>query len=249
MTVTACVVAPVASSNSARWVAADVAVSAAGLAALVVWEASGLDIVVSRSFGGASGFAWRDHWLTAGVLHSSIRMLAWALLGALMVAVWYPLGALRLVPRADRWWGIVGVLASAGLVSLIKRHSATSCPWSLAEFGGGVAQYVPHWVLGITDKGPGGCFPSGHAATAFAFLATWFMLRDVAPACARRWLWATLLAGVLLGAVQVVRGAHYPSHSMWTAWLCWIVAAVLFHGRIACCERVSRRAKTCATPT
>ena len=30
-----------------------------------------------------------------------------------------------------------------------------------------------------------------------------------------------LLAGLLLGLTQTVRGAHYPSHTLWTAWICW----------------------------
>ena len=40
----------------------------------------------------------------------------------------------------------------------------------LAEFGG-VAQHVSHWSLGVLDGGPGHCFPSGHASSAFAFFA------------------------------------------------------------------------------
>ena len=47
-------------------------------------------------------------------------------------------------------------VACAALIPLIKRLSATSCPWSLAEFGGSVVQFVPHWVRGVTDGGPDG---------------------------------------------------------------------------------------------
>lgn len=33
-------------------------------------------------------------------------------------------------------------------------------------------------------------------------------------------LLATLLAGALFGLAQTLRGAHYPSHTLWSAWLC-----------------------------
>jgi len=207
----------------------DAAVAAAGLAALVAWDVTGMDIKVVRWFGGPGGFPWRDHWLTAGVLHGGIRYVAWALLAAFVVGLWRPWGPLRLLSRAQRLWMLGTTVASAALIPLIKRFSATSCPWSLAEFGGNVVQYVPHWVRGIADGGPGGCFPSGHVSTAFAFLAAWFVLRDTAPSAARRWLAFTLATGVALGAVQVARGAHYPSHPLWTAWICWVVSALAFH--------------------
>ena len=29
--------------------------------------------------------------------------------------------------------------------------------------------------------------------------------------------------GVVYGVGQMLRGAHYPSHTMWTAWICWAV--------------------------
>lgn len=207
----------------------DAAVAAAGLAALVAWDATGMDITVVRWLGRPSGFPWRDHWLTAGVLHGGIRYLAWTLLAALVIGLWRPWGPLHSLSKAQRLWMLGTTVACAALIPLIKRLSATSCPWSLAEFGGGVVQYVPHWVRGVTDGGPGGCFPSGHVSTAFAFLAAWFVLRETAPSAARRWLAVTLAAGVVLGAVQVARGAHYPSHPVWTAWICWVVCALAFH--------------------
>ena len=212
-----------------RMAIVDIAVAAAGLAALAAWDATGMDITVARWLGGPDGFPWRHHWLTAGLLHGGIRYLAWTLLAALVVGYWRPWGPLRSLSKGQRLWMLGTTVASAALIPLIKRLSATSCPWSLAEFGGSVGQYVPHWVYGVADGGPGGCFPSGHASTAFAFLAAWFVLRDAAPAAARRWLAVTMVAGLVLGAVQVARGAHYPSHPLWTAWLCWVVSTLSFH--------------------
>ena len=41
----------------------------------------------------------------------------------------------------------------------------------------------------------------------------------------RRVLAGAMLAGFVFGLAQQVRGAHYLSHTLWTAWLCWTVAA------------------------
>jgi membrane-associated PAP2 superfamily phosphatase len=32
-----------------------------------------------------------------------------------------------------------------------------------------------------------------------------------------------VLAGLILGLSQQMRGAHFMSHTLWTAWLCWTV--------------------------
>jgi membrane-associated PAP2 superfamily phosphatase len=32
---------------------------------------------------------------------------------------------------------------------------------------------------------------------------------------------AVVALGIAYGIGQMLRGAHYPSHTMWTAWICW----------------------------
>jgi membrane-associated PAP2 superfamily phosphatase len=200
-----------------------------GLAALCIWDASGFDIVLTRWYGTASGFPWMDHWFVSGVLHKAIRVPAWLLFGLLAVGIWKPVGPMRVVPRRERIWWLATTVGCVLLIPLLKRESATSCPWELAEFGGRVAQYVPHWHLFARDDGPGQCFPSGHASTALAFFPGWFALRGKARGAARVWLAVVLVSGAVFAWVQVMRGAHYLSHSLWTAWICWAVTAASFH--------------------
>ena len=95
------------------------------------------------------------------------------------------------------------------------------------EFGG-TARYVSHWQWGVRDGGGGHCFPAGHASTGFAYLGAWFWLRRAAPRAATAWLIGALLVGLGLGLVQQVRGAHYMSHTLWTAWLCWVVSGTVW---------------------
>ncbi len=208
----------------------DAWVAAVALIALMAWEASGLDLPLARLYGSAAGFAWRDQWLTARLLHDGVRVVGWLFLALLVLSVWRPRLLVPELPRRERLLWIGTTLLCIALIALIKRSSATSCPWSLAEFGGGAGRYVPHWLLGIRDGGPGGCFPSGHASTAFSLLPGWFALRAYAPRAARVFLAIVLAVGFALGWVQMMRGAHYLSHSLWTAWICLAVSGLTWHG-------------------
>lgn len=195
------------------------------LLALLAWDASGLDLALMHAWGGRAGFPWRDHWLTRGVLHDGGRWAAHAVLLLLAVNVWRPLPFARGLPRRERALWLLATLFAVLLVGLVKQRSLTSCPWSLAEFGG-TAHYVSHWRWGVGDGGDGRCFPSGHASAAFALLSGGYALARRHPRAARRWTAAVWLAGTTFGAAQWMRGAHYVSHGLWAAWLCWAAAAL-----------------------
>ncbi len=198
-----------------------------GLVVILAWDASGMDLPVMRWVGSANGFAWRDHWLTSRVLHDGMRWVTWLLALALLVSIRWPFGAvLRALTQRERVLWLLTTFAAAAVVPLIKRGSLTSCPWDLAEFGG-AAQYISHWRWGVADGGGGHCFPSGHATTAFAWFSGSFALRRSFPALARKWTWGVLAVGLLLGGVQLLRGAHYVSHTLWAAGLCWVACAVV----------------------
>lgn len=193
----------------------------ASLACVLAWDALGQDLALARVFGSASGFALREQWFLVQVLHEGARRLAWLLLALLLLSRWWPMGFLRRVSAAERLQMVASVVLALALVSAAKALSATSCPWELAQFGG-VARHVSHWALGVADGGGGRCFPAGHAAAGFAFVGGYFALRDKAPRAARYWLLGALLAGFVLGGAQQLRGAHFMSHTLWTAWLCWL---------------------------
>jgi membrane-associated PAP2 superfamily phosphatase len=107
------------------------------------------------------------------------------------------------------------------------RLSLTSCLWDLADFGR-MAQSVSHWAWGHGDGSAGRCFPSGHASAGYAFLA--LAVPGLLSASAlmqqngRRIFFAVFLFGLVCGATQVLRGAHYPGHVLWTGLICWTVA-------------------------
>jgi len=200
-------------------------ITASLLAIALAWDASGLDLPFARLAGGAGGFAWRDSWLLASVAHEGGRLLAWLLALALCLGVWWPWGPLALVEQRNRLLLATSTLLGALAVSLLKAGSHTSCPWELADFGG-LARYASHWGL-ARDGGGGHCFPAGHAASGFTFVGGYFAFRASHPRIARRWLAAALAAGTLLGLAQQWRGAHFLSHTLWSAVVCWGVACLL----------------------
>jgi membrane-associated PAP2 superfamily phosphatase len=211
----------------------DLALTLLALAGLLAWDASGWDLTVMRQFGNDAGFAWRDTWWASRVLHDGGRWAAWSLLLALAwTAARAPQAAgtaLVTGPTgAERWRWIAAMAVCVLAVPALKRYSITSCPWDLSDFGG-VAAYVSHWDFSASDGGPGHCFPSGHAVAAFAFFGMHFMWREHDPRRARAWLAAVGVAGLVFGGGQLLRGAHYPSHTLWSAWLCWTICAAAAH--------------------
>lgn len=211
----------------------------AGWAVLLVltllWDFSGLDVAVMRQIGTPAGFALQHHPVLEHLLHDRLRQVSSVVL--VLAWIW------ALVPA--RWSAASGpdrrlavLLGTAGLVliNLIKHRSTTSCPWDWQLFGG-AAEIVSHWSWGVRDGGPGRCFPGGHASTGMGFLALalpWLVPRQpnlLTPARREalqrrgwRWLLAALAVGVLCGVVQSLRGAHPPSHTLWTLVICGGVA-------------------------
>ncbi|MDA8523590.1 phosphatase PAP2 family protein [Acidovorax sp. NCPPB 4044] len=190
------------------------------LGLLIAWDTTAFDLALARVFGNGGGFPLRDDWFFASVMHEGARRAAWVLMVLLAASVWWPVGWLRRLSTAERAQMAASALIALGVVTAFKQASATSCPWDLAEFGG-MARYVSHWSRGIFDGGSGHCFPAGHASAGFAFLGGYFALRHRHPGPARWWLAASIAAGLILGAAQQVRGAHFMSHTLWTGWLCW----------------------------
>ena len=201
------------------------------LITFLAWDSTALDMYLESIWGEPSGFSLRDQWWMATIMHAGARNLGWGVLLAMLVGIWRPWGALRALATSDRVSLFLSVLSALLSVTLIKGLSQTSCPWDLQAFGG-VTPYVSHWNLWVVDGGGGHCFPAGHASTGFAFMAAYFGLRQNNAQGAMKWLLVALCVGFVLGISQQMRGAHFMSHTLWTAWLCWTVGWIshlIFH--------------------
>lgn len=174
-------------------------------------------------------FPLRDDAFLNGIMHSGLKLLIIAIgmgvAGAFFASYLVP----QLTPYRRRLlWLFGGMSGATLLVSIVKHNSALHCPWDLAEYGG----YAPFHALFEAqpeNSPPGQCFPGGHASGGFSLIAFYFALRDTSPVHARLMLVAGMLAGLGMGWAQMMRGAHFFSHTIWSAWLEWMFLALLYH--------------------
>ena len=191
----------------------------------IAWLQSGLDRQLADALVRLEGgtWAWRHApWLEAG-LHRTGR--------ALSIGAWLALAAAGVAtlrgPRTPLRSAIGYVLASVALgtlaVSALKAVTAVDCPWDLLRYGG-----TRPWH-GLLDVHPGAwprgrCFPAGHASAGYAWLALYFAAMERAPRLRRLALATALGTGLLFGLSQQLRGAHFASHDVASALVCWLVA-------------------------
>jgi membrane-associated PAP2 superfamily phosphatase len=213
-------------------------VLAAGAGALTLGLGDGrLDLTIARWFFDDARriFPLTNQWLLKTLLHDAARTVsvvaALVLLG-LTLTSWMTthLKAIR-AHREALLFTLIATLAAAATVGVLKHFSSHSCPWDLALFGGKAA-YHPLFGAAVDAPDVAGCLPAAHPLAGYAWLAVGFGLY---PSSRRRaWQsWALALAlGTLFGAVQIVRGAHFLSHVLWSAWTAWCVNVVLLSASV-----------------
>ena len=133
-----------------------------------------------------------------------------------------------------RWCAvfIFGLMISV-LLNELKKETNQACPWNLQVFGG----KLPY--VHLLDPRPWAahsqaCWPAGHAAVGLSLLVVSFvggwpraLWRDESALRAPRspWLSAGAFAAyavvlsMVLGFSQVMRGAHFISHQIWSLWI------------------------------
>ncbi|WP_148714486.1 phosphatase PAP2 family protein [Chitinolyticbacter meiyuanensis] len=203
---------------------------ALGAVLLFVYPLTGLDDWVVGLFFDSSThhFPLQHSPFFNEVLHTDAKLLVVAIgMTALGLWLWSFLDDVWRPQRRRSFWIFSAMVLSSGMVSLLKAHSVHHCPWDVSEYGG----YAPH--LGLfaqvpTGLVPGRCFPGGHASGGFALMAFYFGLRDFDARKAKWALWLGLLLGWGMGWTQTMRGAHFPSHTLWSAWVVWMVLLVLY---------------------
>lgn len=180
-------------------------------------------------------YAWEGHrwllksaFLTQKIIHilgRDVSTMAW--LGFL--AAWLVANArddLSLWRRPLAYLLVSVVLATA-LVAWVKSWSNMDCPWDLLRYGGD-RPYVGLLALRPVGLSRGACFPAGHASAGYAWMALYFFFLGTRP----RLRWIGLLIGLLAGAIfgfsQQLRGAHFLSHDVWAATICWMSALGLY---------------------
>jgi membrane-associated PAP2 superfamily phosphatase len=202
-------------------------------AAALAMHQSGWDLRVANVFYDETrhAFPLRDAvWLEV-IGHHLLKLVP---IGVCLVALGVAIGS-HVFPRWRRWRGAAWALTAAlalgpAVVNQLKSLTAAHCPWDLREFGGYAsfaADYAGSW-WSPSPAEAGRCLPSGHAGAGFCLLALYFFGWSAGN---RRWRWGGLLVGALaglsFGMIRIVQGAHFPSHVMWAAVVCWMTAALI----------------------
>ena len=190
---------------------------------------SGLDLAISDHYYSVDlrGFPARANDVLEIVGHKSaksILLAAWfVLLGGAVAAHFDPAtGPWRRV----LWASVIGMALGPTIVSILKSITSFPCPWDLHRYAGFVEEAARIFVA---PRQAGQCFPAGHSAGGFSLFAVSFGLRVIGrPAAARRALAVALTVGIAFSYVRVIQGAHFVSHTLWSAGIDWICAGLPF---------------------
>lgn len=182
-----------------------------------------VDMYLIRPWLNASGqFVLRDNWYLAVLNHEIVKkIIIAASVGFLTLWLasfkWSRLRAQRL-----NYGYMFGVsLLSSSMVGLWKSQSDHACPWNMLHKHGTTWFWDLHPVAGH-------CFPGGHASAGFALITGYFAFRLMQPKRAYFYLLAGLLLGMGMGWAQMMRGAHFFSHNLWTLWVVLAVNTVCY---------------------
>ena len=179
-------------------------------------------------------FHWQgDAWtlkrslLLEATLHRGGRLLSQAAWAGLLVATllhWRSPASQAWTRPAARL--LLSVFASVACVAALKALTHMDCPWDLAGLGGHRA-FVALFDARPATMGPAACFPAAHAAGGYAWVALYFFLLQVAPRWRHAGLAVGMLAGLVFGVAQQLRGAHFLSHDVASLAVCWTMACVV----------------------
>ena len=124
--------------------------------------------------------------------------------------------------RRDLWVAALTLVTVPAFAGLGKSTTNTFCPAETRRYGGDVP-YVKLCEPYPADDRPdrkGHCFPAGHASGGFALLGLMWLRRTKA------WQLAGLALGLgtgwWMGGYQMLKGAHYLSHTLTTMLIAWI---------------------------
>ncbi len=201
---------------------------------IAVLEATHMDMRVARFWfdwqGGVNAWPLKGYWLTDKVLHTAGRNLIVGMALLMLLAIGLSFRFERLGPyRRGLLYLFSSVLATVALVRIGKSVTHMSCPWDVVEFGG---QMLHTSLFARLPEGAayGQCFPGGHSSGGFAWVASFYLLREYQPRYAKLGLVFGVVLGSIFSLTQELRGAHFLSHDLWSLAIAWCCASVLYYG-------------------
>ncbi|QTN31565.1 phosphatase PAP2 family protein [Akkermansiaceae bacterium] len=196
-------------------------------AVFAICEATGMDLWLQDHFYNFATHRWvvdANATVPRLLFYTGPKVMIW-LLGLFTIGAVVCCRKPRKLPFARRDLIILAAtLASApALVAFGKATTDTFTPAQIRRYNGD-APYVKvmgHYPPGDHPAKRGRGFPAGHASGGYSLLA----LAGMASTRRGRAIGISigLCVGTMMGTYQMLKGAHYLSHTLVTAILCWIV--------------------------
>ena len=187
-----------------------------------VLEVFGLDFKMMGLLfdSGSQSFPLRHHWLTEGVIHTVGRQMIGATV--LVIILTFIASLILPSPKSDRReWSFVlfSIVIATLTISILKATTGMQCAYELTIYGGSkpLNQFSNLWL------GDGKCWPGGHVSGPLSLVAIFFGFRTKQPTLALLGLVGAVTMGMVFGIGQTLRGAHFPSHTIWTTLIIWMI--------------------------
>lgn len=136
-------------------------------------------------------------------------------------------------PRWRRWrrHGLLlalTLIVGPGLVVnvVLKEHWGRPRPRQVEALGG-TMPYQPPLLNG--PPGGGKSFSAGHSSVVFAYLSLWYALRRRHPRAAAAVMAGIVGGGIVMGLQRMLAGGHFLSDVVWSGWVCFVTAWVLYY--------------------
>ena len=164
----------------------------------------------------------------------------------LAAAIFYKRLPFLKMPRRGLWVAVLTLMTAPAAVGYGKRTTNTFGPAQITRYGGEYpyVKVIESYPAGNRPAKRGRGFPAGHASGGFALLA----LAGLATTVRGRALGIAtgLTLGTVMGAYQMLRGAHYLVDTLVTALFCWIV--FLTWRRVLCVSSLAHPNHTTSVP-
>ena len=132
-------------------------------------------------------------------------------------------------PTVRAWCVLTCLVIVPSVIGMMKARSDIYCPWALDRYGGmkPYHHFFDPLPAGL-EPDCGKCFPAGHASGGFALMSLGLLFNT------RRGRWLGFSVGMIcgwtMGIYQMLKGAHFLSHTITTMLLAVLVIQIVASG-------------------
>ena len=199
---------------------------------LFIGQYTDLDLYIADFYFDAQRhlFPWDRTWFGRDLMHGYVKnVIVWIgflIIAAVLIDLVFHFARLSSLSRARLRVLALAAVFEPMLIRTLKQGSNLHCPWDVDRYGGS------NPFLRLLDAVPDGwqaghCFPAGHASTAMWLTALAVLWLPTNPRRASIAFIGGLSAGLFMGWVQQMRGQHFLTHTLWTAWLASALTVLL----------------------